>query len=113
MPVDDNWHVRTTDSDGELVVELRGDVDLDTVTLVRDALDRACTTGRSFSVDVAGVTFIDSSVLQALLRALRAQRAAGLDMTFLRPSPAVMRVLEMMGLRAMVAIDSDPPHAGG
>jgi anti-anti-sigma factor len=111
VPVDDNWHVRTTESDGELVVELRGDVDLDTVALVRDTLDRACATGRSFWVDVAGVTFIDSSVLQALLRALRSQRAAGLDMTFLRPSPAVMRVLEMMGLRAMVAI-ADPPPSG-
>jgi anti-sigma B factor antagonist len=91
-------YVRVTEHGGVPVVQLGGDHDLATVGAVRHSLDQARRAGGSFAVDLSEVTFLDTTTVHALMGALRAQRDAGLDMTFICPSPAVARVLEMTGL---------------
>jgi anti-sigma B factor antagonist len=49
-------------------------------------------------VDVAGVTFIDSSGLRVLVEAHQARAAAGSRLLLRAPSAAVQRLLEISGL---------------
>ena len=78
-----------TDGDGVLIAE--GELDLAAVPALRGGLaDQSVTT-----VDVAGVTFIDSSAVAALLAAHRARPGTGLRLRV--PSEAVRRVLRVSG----------------
>lgn len=53
--------------------------------------------GRSVVVDCAGITFLDSMGLRALVAGLVAAQEAGLDFALAAPSPPVVRVLELSG----------------
>ena len=50
--------------------------------------------GRSVDLDMAAITFIDSSGIRTLLRA----KSSGIDLVIVDPSHNVHRVLELVGL---------------
>jgi anti-anti-sigma factor len=73
----------------------RGEIDMDNAGELVDAITRI---GGTAVVDLSGVTFIDSTGLQGLLRAQRAARQRGDDLILRHPSETVRRLLELTGL---------------
>ena len=87
------------DRDGTAVtMRLTGELDIATVTRVREAyaeaLEHAPT---SLVIDLAGVEFIDSSGLKFLIEADRALRETLCELRIRRPPAAAMRVFTVTG----------------
>lgn len=82
------------------VIALAGELDLDGAArfqqAVLDAL--AADTIESLQLDLQELRFIDSSGLQAILRALQSAQQAGIDARVVAASPVVERVIDMAGL---------------
>ena len=78
---------------------ISGDVDAGTTLQVRwqvdDALAQGCT---RFTIDVAGLTFIDAVGLDAFVRLHNATTHLGGTVTFVAASPAFLRVCGFTGL---------------
>lgn len=91
------------DSDGDVVsVVVRGEHDIYTAPALRDRLEEALGAGPAgMIVDLSGATFLDSSILGALLEARRQALERGLNYVVCLgedPEPGVARILEITGL---------------
>ncbi|MFD7918850.1 STAS domain-containing protein [Streptomyces sp. NPDC059740] len=91
-----------------------GELDLDTARHVRRAAAEVLTGGRThLRVDVAGVTFCDSSGLSAFLDVHRWAREAGGSLTLTEVPGRLRRLLVLTGLEALLtrgpAARSDAP----
>ncbi|MEY9998161.1 anti-sigma B factor antagonist [Streptomyces sp. V4I8] len=65
---------------------------------------------RHCELDLAQLSFMDSTGLALLLTHHRHAQAAGGSLRIVHPSPAVTRVLELTGTRAILLADPGPPH---
>lgn len=94
--------------DVALVVAV-GELDIATAPRLLDAVQRTNDAGGTAPVvlDLAGVGFIDSSGLRALLDAERATREAGRAFAIGRPSEGVRRVLELVDLIDQMSVLDD------
>ncbi len=84
-----------------VAVELRGDHDLSTAASLREQLTELVESGRSVIVEVGLVSFMDSTVLGALLGGLRRARERGQEFALViaeDTDPSVRRVFELTGL---------------
>ena len=81
--------------DGGTIVRLRGEVDLSTADALYAAVAPYAETD-SFSLDLSGVTFLDSQGIRALLLVSRLRE--GRPVRLVSPTRAVMRVFEICGL---------------
>ena len=93
MPTEDPRLDLSLDTDGTLV--LQGEIDSYTAP---DLAERLGGEPPIEVVDLAGVTFIDSSGLRAIVEAHQARSAAGTRLVLRSPSAAVQRLLEISGL---------------
>lgn len=96
--------------DNGRVAVLRGELDASTVWELPDHLIGP--PGSLVVVDLAGLTFIDSSGLGAILTARRKVMQDGGNLVVCRPTPAVLRVLEITGLDTLVT-EWDPAWSNG
>lgn len=80
-----------------------GELDAITAPVLRAALAAAGPDDVVVELDLADVTFIDSSGIQSIASALRARRAAGGDVTVVGGSRAVRRIFEVTGLGGLLA----------
>ncbi len=91
------------DSHGDvLVVVVRGEHDIYTAPTLRDRLEEALgASPTGVIVDLSAATFLDSSILGALLEARRQALERGLGYVVClgeEPEPGVQRILEITGL---------------
>jgi anti-sigma B factor antagonist len=86
----------------EDLVVLRGDLDMDTVGDLSSKLEEVEGT---VVLDLEGVTFLDSTGLQSLVRARDAARQRGDELILRRPSAAVQRVLDVTNMWEVLAIE--------
>jgi anti-sigma B factor antagonist len=90
------------DSAGDVVVVLvEGEHDIYTAPTLRDRLDEALGRGEGIVVDLTGATFVDSSVLGALLDARRRALESGQGFVVCvaeTVEPGVQRILDITGL---------------
>ena len=79
---------------------LNGDLDLHGTGQLRAGIEAALALGavEAVEVDLRGVTFIDSSGLQAVLNGRAAVHAADLEFRIVGVSPTVERVADIAGL---------------
>ena len=77
-----------------------GEVDLDTAAVLRDELLRRLKPGVRVHLNLAGVTFMDSSGLHVLLSSQRRADLLGSEFSVVESSPQVRRLLEISGLAA-------------
>lgn len=79
-------------------VRLSGEIDVANSAAVSDALEAVCEPGRRLVLDMASVSFIDSSGINVLLRVANwnGERHGGLRVQ--DPSPNVRKILEILGL---------------
>lgn len=98
----------TTSADGATtVVTVRGELDIGSAPLLRDALLRliAGETVPDTVVDGSGVTFVDSSGLAVLLMAARRWSSAGKQLVLRNPSRSLWRIVELTGATAAFAYE--------
>jgi anti-sigma B factor antagonist len=89
------------DAGDVVVVVVEGEHDIYTAPTLRDRLDEAIGRGSGIVVDLTGATFVDSSVLGALLDARRRALDAGQGFVVSvgdTVEPGVQRILDITGL---------------
>jgi anti-sigma B factor antagonist len=92
------------DDGGATVVELAGDVDLESSPSARTILLECVGNGKSVYVDMAGVTYIDSSGVASLVESFQSARAGGTGFTLIAVSEEVMRVIQLARLDKIFTI---------
>ncbi|MFI1532885.1 STAS domain-containing protein [Streptomyces anandii] len=93
---------RTTADDGTCVVTLTGEVDLDGSARLREALLSCPETAPGLVVDLGGLTFMDSSGINALITAHQSEEAGGPRLRLAAPRQAVLRVLQLVGVDTLI-----------
>jgi anti-sigma B factor antagonist len=94
--------------EGSVRVRVRGELDLSTSPALGETLGHEITDGKSVVVDLSGVTFIDGSALNTLIRALLLCEANGGRLRLSPDLPAVVsRVFHITGLEALLPIEPD------
>ena len=82
---------------------LSGEVDAHTAPILATALGDLST--GVVKLDMAGVSFMDSSGLRVLMEATTRARVGGGDLVVVSPSPAVARLVEISGLGEQIRLD--------
>lgn len=89
---------------GTAVVVLKGDVDLQSSPKVRKSLLQCLSERKDVLVDMAGVSYIDSSGIASLVEAFQGARKAGTRFGLVGVSASAMRVLQLARLDRVFAI---------
>ncbi len=87
-----------TDTNGVTRVVLTGEIDLEQSPAAREAVLEAVGRGRSVEVDLADVSYIDSSGIASLVEGLQQARSHDVDFALCRVSDPVRKVLELARL---------------
>ena len=90
----------TSERDGEIhSIRLFGELDLATADAVEDELSRVeASDARTIVIDLAGLTFMDSTGVRLLVNASARTRKGGHRLALLRGGAAIQRVLQLTGL---------------
>ena len=99
----DQFRVEITHTDDTSVVKLEGELDLASRASLEASFARALDSDH-VTVDLAQVSFIDSTGIGVLIRAHRAATERGSSMTFLAGPPNVMRTLRLAGVTEQLGI---------
>ena len=93
-------------SDGQVVIEIRGEVDVAHAERVRQVLLQASAERPTvLVVDLMFVTFIDSTGIGALAAGYNAARSLGVRFAARRPSPFIETQLRQTGLYDVLTAD--------
>jgi anti-sigma B factor antagonist len=97
-------------ADGVVVARLEGEHDIYTAPALRDRMYGVIAEGAPLVVDLTGATFVDSSILGALLGARRRAHEAGLGFAVCCGEgidPGVRRILDVTGLGPVLPVMPD------
>jgi anti-sigma B factor antagonist len=102
-------HVSDPSPDGEVVVRLDGEFDVSAEELfMRTVTLGIAQNGLSaVTVDLAGLTFVDSTGLHALLEVQRLAADRGARLVFTRVPLRIRRVMEISGVAPKLAFEDD------
>jgi anti-sigma B factor antagonist len=103
----------TRECDGHVVVALCGVLDVADAASVAVALTAAAARERDVIIDLAGLEFIDSSGVAALVRGRRQARHAGGELLLAAPRPRVLRVLTLTRLLDVFPVYASVAEAAG
>jgi len=103
----------TRECGGQVVVSLRGELDVADAASVAAALVQVAAGARQVIVDLEGLEFIDSSGLAALVRARKHARHAGGDLLLAAPQRQVLRVLAITRLADIFCVHACVEDAAG
>jgi anti-anti-sigma factor len=81
---------------------LHGELDIATAPELVEMLHRFRRQGHAVALDLAEVTFMDSTGLTTIMDAHLAARSNGWTFEIRRPSPAVKRVFELAGVARLL-----------
>ncbi|HEY0519255.1 MAG TPA: STAS domain-containing protein [Ilumatobacteraceae bacterium] len=85
--------------------EVRGEIDAHTAPALAGAM--AELPAGVATVDVGGVSFMDSSGLRVLIEAATRARSEGGDLVIVNSTPGIARLVEISGLRGQLRLDHD------
>lgn len=101
-----NLRIEVADTTSPTTVVLTGEIDVSTSNRVREALIAISNSGESsVVVDMANVTFMDSTGLAALVGPLKRFRSMNGQIVLHSPSKGVQKVLEITGLTRVFTIE--------
>jgi anti-sigma B factor antagonist len=94
---------------GIAVLTVSGEHDLNTAPQLREQLERQIEAGSGLIIDLSPATFVDSTILGVILEARRRAIGSGLGFAVVHGdgSAAVVRVLEITGLRSELPVHGD------
>jgi anti-sigma B factor antagonist len=96
--------------DASAVVAVAGEIDLATAPVLSSELETvAVTSGTVVHVDLAEVSFLDSSGISALVEFRKRLEQADASLVLHRAGPTIQRVLEISGLGALFELRPDAP----
>jgi anti-anti-sigma factor len=87
-----------------VLVTLPAEIDIANAHNVREMLADAFSAGAVVIADMTATTFCDTMGIRALVLAHKRAIATGADLRLLLPCPHVMRVMEILGLDAVLPI---------
>ena len=96
--------IRVRRDRGYAIVAVAGEVDIATVTRLRESLFELAASGRSLVVDLDQVSFIDSSGLAALVGAARRAAAHGARLQVVCARPRTRQLFRLTGLDSQVQL---------
>jgi anti-sigma B factor antagonist len=89
---------------GALVIAFEGEVDLEHSPKAREVLLDGIEQGRNVFVDMAGVSYIDSSGVASLVEAFQRAKTQGTTFALVAVNPAALRVLQLARLDRIFVI---------
>lgn len=98
----DNLTVTISENDPTVLVA-EGQIDSHTSSALDEAL-AAMSAETSVSVDLSGVTFVDSSGLRVIVRAHKRQLGSGGELIIVEPSEPVVKLFDITGLTSELQI---------
>jgi anti-sigma B factor antagonist len=112
-----SFSVRSVPVDGETVVRVAGEVDIDTAPKLRTALGDALRSDAPVVLDLAAVTFMDSSGFGVLAAAQRQATVVGATLRLRGVPTRIDELMRLLGLDTVLTIESadgsaDGPSAG-
>jgi anti-sigma B factor antagonist len=103
----DPFSVERTEGDGTVVLALKGELDLATVSqFVEAAAD--VPPGAKLVIDLTDLEFMDSAGLRALMNLDLRARREGWEISLTRPQRAVMRLLDLSNVGDRIPIRDAP-----
>ena len=103
-----NFDVATHRRESALVVVPQGEIDLATVDVVREAVERAIQPGEDLVLDLRDVGFLDTSGLRYVLELNDRASRDGFDLRLVKGPRPVQRVFEVSGLEPRLPFVDDP-----
>jgi anti-sigma B factor antagonist len=99
---------------GVVIVSVTGELDAYTAPKIRGGIRAAMTApGTSqVQVDLADVSFMDSSGVNALIRCRAEAEPRGISMVVANPQPQPLKVLDILGLIHFLGVTTDTARAG-
>jgi anti-sigma B factor antagonist len=95
----------TVCSGSPLVVEIRGEIDIQSAPELRDELLRVIRRhGAQLALDLAVVRFMDCAGLSVLLATRRRAQLEDGSVRIVRASPRVLRMISLLGLERVFAL---------
>jgi len=93
------------EQDGNCIIAVKGEVDLYSSPQLREAMLKAVVkTASVLGLDLAGVTYMDSSGVATLVEGLKATGERSKSFALLTPSQSVMKVLQLSRLDSVFTI---------
>lgn len=102
--------IEQQDVNGGSVLHLAGEIDLSTTDILADALAQA-DAATIVVADLTGVTFLDSTGINTLLRAHHGMVAQGHRLALASAQPAVLRPLHITGVDTVIPLYPTVPNA--
>ncbi|MFD9722308.1 STAS domain-containing protein [Streptomyces sp. NPDC059072] len=106
--------IRVEVLENAVAIRPTGEIDIETapalLLALTDALAHA-SPAKPVAVDCSGLTFCDSSALNALLTARRTAQETGTVIRLAAPRPQLQRLLDITGARSLFPVDPQPPTA--
>lgn len=96
-----------SEKEGSIVIALKGEIDLENAGEVRKALLGNLKQKMDLLVDMAAVTYIDSSGIASLVEGLQMARKQKNELSLVSVSPRALRVLELARLDKVFTIHAD------
>jgi anti-sigma B factor antagonist len=100
--------VRSRRGDGVTLVDVAGEVDIETAPRMRAALTEAVNAGLPVVVDLGGVTFMDSFGFGVLTAVHQQGARAGTPVLLRAVSERIRHLLGLLGLDAVLNIEPAP-----
>jgi anti-anti-sigma factor len=103
--MDDIWAYRVSRRGDTSVVALSGEVDMSAEEKLADVLlaELHRPETADLRIDLAEVTFLDSSAINVLVQVFNAARESGRELHLVRARRSPLKVLEMTGLMPLLA----------
>ena len=101
---DDLLRVTVDPVEDACLIRAAGEIDLSSVGALRRELDAARMEAVTVLLDLSDVTFIDSSGLYLLLQASHSSAISDWAFFVLRPSEAVLRLIELSGTADLLTV---------
>ena len=102
--------VRSRQAGGVTVVEVGGEIDVETAPRMRAALAAAVDAGLPVVVDLGAVTFMDSFGFGVLAAAHQQGARAGTPVALRAVSHRIRQLLGLLGLDAVLTLEPLPEH---
>lgn len=94
------------DEEANGAVSVSGELDAYTAPTLEDFLQERISSGSAVRLDLAGVTFMDSSGVRVIVNADNELRSAGSELVIRDPSPVVARLLQLTSLDDRLNIET-------
>jgi anti-anti-sigma factor len=98
--------------DGDTVIYVQGEIDINTAERLRDAIEPHMGPQQTIVLDLSGVEFMDSSCITVLVQARGKLTEDGGSLVLRNPSSIAHRVLSITGVEFILSEDAEEhPHS--